>query len=122
MSIRIEYYLIYGLKFDEEFTNDYWEKEFYNNEEWNKNKPLDKPFFITDGMTGDYTFFGFKNELSNGWDDPKEQEINLEYLNNNNNNNNNNNKKEIIQKFNRLYPDIEIKEEQIKMYFLPHWV
>ena len=111
MSTRIENYIIYGLKFGEDFTNDYWEKDFRDEMEWDKNKPKDKPFFITDGMNGDYTFFGFITQLSNGWDDAEETEINLGFT-----------KAEIISKFYELYPDAKITDEDIKMFFLPHWV
>lgn len=110
MSTRVESYLIYGVKFKEEFTENFWEQEFYDDEVWDKSKPKDKPFFITDGMNGDYTFFGFITELSNGWDDAEEKEINLE-----------SNKQEIISKFHELYPDMKITEEDIKLFFLPHW-
>ena len=111
MSTRVESYLIYGLKFGEDFTRNYWEQEFRDNEEWNNEKPKDKPFFISDGMCANYTFFGFITELSNGWDDAKEQEIDLSFT-----------KVEIISKFYELYPNAEINDEDIKMFFLPHWV
>ena len=111
MSTRIENYIIYGLKFGEDFTNDFWEKDFRDEMEWDKNKPEDKPFFITDGMNGDYTFFGFITQLSNGWDDAEETEINLGFT-----------KAEIIVKFYELYPDAKIIDEDIKLFFLPHWV
>jgi hypothetical protein len=111
MSTRIENYLIYGLKFGEDFTNDFWKKDFNDQEHWDKNKPKDKPYFLTDGMCGDYTFFGFITQLSDGWDYPKEIEINLSFT-----------KVEIISKFYGLYPDLKINDEDIKMYFLPHWV
>ena len=111
MSTRIENYIIYGLKFGEDFTNDYWEKDFRDEMEWDKTKPKDKPFFITDGMNGEYTFFGFITQLSNGGDDAEETEINLSFT-----------KVEIISRFYELYPDAKIKDEDIKMFFLPHWV
>jgi len=111
MSTRVENYLIYGLKFGENFTRDYWEQKFRDNEDWCEKKPKDQPFFITDGMNGDYTFFGFITKLSNGFDDEEEQEINLSFT-----------KFEIISKFYNLYPDAKINDEDIKLYFLPHWV
>lgn len=111
MSTRVENYLIYGLKFGEEFTKDFWEQEFYDKEVWDKRKPKDKPYFITDGMNGNYTFFGFITELSNGWNDAEEQEINLSVT-----------KVEIISRFYELYPYAKIKDEDIKMFFFPHWV
>ena len=111
MSTRIENYIIYGLKFGEDFTNDYFEKDFRDEMEWDKNKPKDKPFFITDGMNGDYTFFGFITQLSNGWDDAEETEIKLSFT-----------KVEIISRFYELYPEAKITDEDIKLFFLPHWV
>jgi len=110
MSTRVEIYIIYGLKLDGEFTEDFWEKQFRDEMEWDKTKPKDKPFFITDGMNGDYTFFGFIKQLSNGWDDSEEQEINTSFT-----------KAEITSKFYELYPDSKINDEDIKLYFLPHW-
>lgn len=111
MSTRIENYLIYGIKFGEDFTEKYWEKEFYPKMEWNKNKPKDNPFFITDGMNGLYTFFGFIIQLSDGWNDPEEIIVNLSFT-----------KVEIISKLLELYPDIKIDEDDIKLYYLPHYV
>ena len=111
MSTRIENYLIYGLKFGEEFTHDFWEKDFYDEEKWDSKKPKHKPYFLTDGMNGDYTFFGFITELGNGWDEAEEQEINMLFS-----------KEAIFSKFRELYPDFPITYEDIKLYFLPHWV
>lgn len=112
MSTKIESYLIYGLKFGEEFTNEFWNKDFRDEMEWNENKPKDKPFFVTDGMNGAYTFFGFITQLTNGnYDDLQEKEIDLSFT-----------KVEIISKFYELYPDEKVMDEDIKMFFLPHWV
>lgn len=111
MSTRIENYIIYGLKFGENFTKDFWEKDFSDEMEWDKNKPKDKPFFISDGMNGNYTFFGFITQLSNGWDNTEETEIKLDFS-----------KTEIISKFHELYPEVKITDDDIKLFFLPHWV
>lgn len=111
MSTRVENYLIYGLKFGEEFTHQYWKKDFYDKEEWDSQKRKDEPFFLTDGMNGDYTFFGFIIELSNSCDDAEEKEIDLSFT-----------KAEIVAKFYKLYPDSQISDEDIKLYFLPHWI
>jgi hypothetical protein len=111
MSTRVEKYIIYGLKFGEDFTKEYWKKDFYDAMEWNKNKPSDKPFFLTDGMNGSYTFFGFITELHNGWDEIEEKEINLSCT-----------KAELVHRFYELYPDSILVDEDIKLYFLPHWV
>jgi len=111
MSTRKEVYIIHGFKFDENFTCEFWEKDFYNEMVWDKNKPIDQPFFITDGMNGDYTFFGFVKQISNGWDDEDYDivEIHKPY-----------NEDEIISKFKNLYPEVTIPS--IKTYYLPHWV
>lgn len=110
MSVRVEQYLIYGCKFGEEFTEEYWEKDFRDDTEWEEDKPKDQPFFITDGMNGDYTFFGIICQLSDGGDDDYDaKEIDFPY-----------NKEVIIEKFSELYPDTEIPE--IKLYYLPHYV
>lgn len=110
MSVRKERYLIYGCKFEEEFTVDFWQKSFRNEMEWDKNKSTDQPYFITDGMNGDYTFFGFIFQLSNGWDDDYEaKEIDFQY-----------NEKVIMEKLWELYPGMELPN--IRLWYLPHYV
>lgn len=111
MSTRKETYIIFGCKFGEEFTKEYWRKDFYDEMEWGKNKPKNKPFFISDGMNGDYTFFGVINQLSKGGDDEdyKEIEISPDFE-----------PFDIEEKFKELYPNEELPE--IKIYYLPHWV
>jgi len=111
MSVQVQNYLIHGIKFGEDFTNEYWEKDFRDEMEWNRNRPQHQPFFITDGMCGNYTFFGFIVQLSDGWEEPKEVELDLDF-----------NKNLILEKLKELYPELEIKEDQIKTYYLPHWV
>jgi hypothetical protein len=112
MSTRIKRYIIYGIKFGEEFTEDFWKKDFYDNMSWDKDKPSDEPFFITDGMNGMYTFFGFIQELDNGQYDFEEEitEIRNEY-----------DAYEIIDAFKLLYPDANIVTSDVKMYYLPHY-
>jgi hypothetical protein len=110
MSVRKENYLIYGCKFGEEFTNEFWQKDFRDEMEWDEDKPNDKPYFITDGMNGNYTFFGFICQLSNGGDDDYEaKEIDFQY-----------NDKAIWLKLWELYPNTELPD--IKMWYLPHYV
>lgn len=107
MSIRKETYIVYGFAFGEKFTNEYWKKEFRDEMEWDESKP-DKISFITDGMNGDYTFFGKIIKLSKGYDENyREIEINT------------NGWKDIVRKFSELYPGEEIPE--LKMYYLPHF-
>lgn len=110
MSVRKENYLIYGCKFGEEFTREFWKKDFRDEMEWDEDKPKDKPYFITDGMNGDYTFFGFICQLSNGGDDDYEaKEIDFQY-----------DEKAILLKLWELYPNTELPD--IKMWYLPHYV
>jgi hypothetical protein len=110
MSVRVENYLVYGCKFGEEFTEEYWEKDFRDDTEWDEDKPTDKPHFITDGMNGNYTFFGFICQLSDGGDDDYEaKEIDFSY-----------NENQVKEKLCELYPEMEIPD--IKLYYLPHYV
>lgn len=103
MSTRITNYLIYGFKLDSEFTEEYWNSENFDQYEFDSSK-LDEPLFLTDGMNGEYTYFGFIKEL----DMEEATEINLNY-----------NKQAVIDKFSELYPSITIPE--IKLIALPHW-
>jgi hypothetical protein len=110
MSVRKENYLIYGCKFGEEFTNEFWEQDFRDEMEWDEDKPNDKPYFITDGMNGNYTFFGFICQLSDGGDDDYEaKEINFQY-----------DGEAIREKLLELYPDMELPIN--KLWYLPHYV
>jgi hypothetical protein len=110
MSVRVENYLIYGCKFGEEFTREFWEQDFRDEMEWDEDKPNDKPYFITDGMNGDYTFFGFICQLSDGGDDDYEaKEIDFKY-----------NERAIMGKLLELYPDMELPN--ITLWYLPHYV
>lgn len=110
MSVQREEYIIYGCKFSEEFTREFWEKDFYDEYIWEKEKE-EQPNFITDGMNGDYTFFGFIIQIGDGEEENYEaiefKEITEE------------NKTIIRNKFNELYPNTELPE--IKMYYLPHY-
>lgn len=103
MSTTITNYLIYGFKLDSEFTNEYWDSENYDKYDFDSSKP-DQPLFLTDGMNGEYTYFGFIKEL----DTENAIEIKLNYS-----------KDEVIIKFKELYPDIIVPE--IKLISLPHW-
>lgn len=110
MSVRVENYLIYGCQFGEEFTEEFWEKDFRDDLEWDERKPKNKPYFITDGMNGNYTFFGFICELSNGGDDDYgAKEIDFDY-----------NEREVMEALWELYPDMELPN--IRLYYLPHYV
>lgn len=103
MSARVITYLIYGFKLDSEFTEEYWNSENFDKYEFDSDKP-DEPLFLTDGMDGEYTYFGFIKEL----DMEEAMEINLNY-----------NNEAIIDKFSELYPSVTIPE--IKLISLLHW-
>jgi hypothetical protein len=105
MSTRLENYIIYGIKLGEEFTEEYWEKDFYPEMEYDKSKEF-KPLFLTDGMNGNYTYFGFIKDLN------EDNETVLETIKLN--------PFEIQNKFNELYPEMTMPE--IKLYHVPHWV
>lgn len=103
MSTRITNYLIYGFKLDSEFTDEFWKSENYDKYDSYSRKE-NEVRFLTDGMNGEYTYFGFIKEL----DSDKTVELNLNY-----------NKQDIIDLFSKLYPSITIPE--IKLISLPHW-
>jgi hypothetical protein len=113
MSVRRESYVVFGLKLDENFTNEYWEKDFYPDTEWNKNKPKDKPFFITDGMNGLYTFFGFIQMLNDGSYDFEEDITELKY---------DFDKSIVVTEFSKLFSELTVNEYDVKMFYLPHFV
>jgi hypothetical protein len=113
MSVRREAYIVFGLKLDENFTNEYWDKDFYPDTEWNKNKPKDKPFFITDGMNGLYTFFGFIQMLNDGSYDFEEDITELKY---------DFDKSIVVTEFSKLFPELTVNEYDVKMFYLPHFV
>jgi hypothetical protein len=113
MSVRREAYIVFGLKLDENFTNEYWDKDFYPDTEWNKNKPKDKPFFITDGMNGLYTFFGFIQMLNDGSYDFEEDITQLKY---------DFDKSIVVTEFSKLFPELTVNEYDVKMFYLPHFV
>jgi hypothetical protein len=113
MSVRRESYIVFGLKLDENFTNEYWDKDFYPETEWNKNKPNDKPFFITDGMNGLYTFFGFIQMLNDGSYDFEEDITELKY---------DFDKSIVVSEFSKLFPELTVNEYDVKMFYLPHFV
>jgi hypothetical protein len=113
MSVRREAYIVFGLKLDENFTNEYWDKDFYPDTEWNKNKLKDKPFFITDGMNGLYTFFGFIQMLNDGSYDFEEDITELKY---------DFDKSIVVTEFSKLFPELTVNEYDVKMFYLPHFV
>lgn len=66
MSVQKEIHIVYGYKLDEKFTELYWESELYETHEFQTND--DKNFkFLSDGMNGDYTFYGYIEKIHGGW-------------------------------------------------------
>lgn len=104
MSTSVDHYIIYGIKLDSEFTEEYWQMDFYPEMEYEPLKPF-KPLFLTDGMNGNYTYFGFIKELDS--DDETILDINGF------------SSEEITRKFQELYPELTMPE--IKLYHVPHW-
>lgn len=115
MSVRKETYLIYGLKFDGDFTKEYWEKDFREETEYFDKQDSGKIMFLTDGMNGDYTFFGQIIELGNrgDWYEDEIKEVELNTFRS---------QAIIYSEFMKLYPESEIKITDIKLYYVPHYV
>ena len=109
MSVGKQSYIITGYRFGEEFTNEYFEQDFRDEMEWEEDKPINEPFFITDGMNGGYTFFGFITLLGEGGWEEDIKELNLEPPN----------EGRIEEVFKRFFPQETIPE--IKTYYLPHY-
>lgn len=103
MSTQVTNYLIYGFKLDSEFTTYFWDSENYDKYDFDSSKP-EQPLFLTDGMNGEYTYFGFIKEL----DTEDAVEINLNY-----------DKELVVDKFKELYPHLLVPE--VKLISLPHW-
>lgn len=115
MSVRKETYLIYGLKFGEEFTEDYWQQDFRDRVEYFNYEDNGKIMFLTDGMNGRYTFFGQIMELGTrgDWyeDEIKKVDLHIDLS-----------ASSIIEKFKEYYPDSDVKIEDVSMYYVPHYV
>ena len=114
MSVRKETYIVLGFKFDSEFTEDYWEKDFRDETEYFGKNDNGKIMFITDGMNGNYTFFGQIIELGTKgeWYKDQVQEIDL----------NTSSTDEIVKTFKQYYPESTLQAEDVKLYYLPHYV
>lgn len=112
MSVRKEIYIIQGLKFGEEFTNEYFDKDFRDEMEFDKKKEVNRPYFLTDGMNGEYTFFGFITQIEDGYCEFEDCiEIKTDF-----------DKKEIIRVLSNYYKLNEIHLPEIKTYLLSHYV
>ncbi len=112
MSVQKEEYIIYGCKFDEDFTEEFWKKDFRDEEEWEEDKDEDEPYFLTDGMSGEYTFFGFIERIADGFDESNGEIIEFDQPTKEQ-------KQTIIKKLKKLYPKMKVPE--IKMYYVPHY-
>ncbi len=114
MSVRKETYLIYGLKFGEEFTEEFFEKDFSDDNQYFDEKDNGKIMFLSDGMNGDYTFFGQITELDKKgeWYEDEIKELSFDVFS----------EEIIINKFKEFYPDIEVQAKDVKLYYVPHYV
>lgn len=108
MGVTRQEYLIVGCKFeDKEFIKQYWDMEDLRDElEFN-----DNPWILSDGMNGDYMFFGKIEELTNGYDE--------NYTITQFNKIMDHEHEEIKLKFQEVFPDVEMPE--ICTYHVPHY-
>ncbi len=115
MSVSKETYIVLGIKFGEDFTNNLWGESFYESEVYSVKYDSGKIKFLTDGMNGDYTFFGQIIELGTrgDWYEDKIKELDL---------GNTVSRDEIIEKFKTFYPNLEVSVDDVKLYYVPHYV
>ena len=115
MSVSKETYMVFGFKFDGDFTEEYWDEDFRDETEYWDEKDSGKIKFLTDGMNGDYTFFGQIIELGKrgDWYEDEIKEFDLTQIVSSN---------EILKKFKEFYPKSELKTEDVKLYYVPHYV
>ena len=116
MGVRKEEYIVIGCKLGRKFTKALFKKsdedwEAFESNSWNKKKPK-QIGYIVDGMSGEYTFFGFIKQLSDGWEDMNTEIIVFEEPTDEK-------RKEVEEKFKEMFPDEEMPP--IKMYYLPHY-
>lgn len=117
MSVRKETYLIYGFKFGESFTDEYFDNEdLYSQFEYNRRNGDDgKILFLSDGMNGMYTFFGYILSLSDGGDWYEDMIKKIPFIPSELNS-------EIFAKFQEHYPEVPVSMDDIKLYYVPHYV
>lgn len=115
MSVSKETYLIYGFKFGEEFTKEFWEEDFREETEYFDEKDSGKIKFLSDGMNGNYTFFGQIIELGTrgNWYEDEIKEVELNTFRS---------QSIIYTEFMKLYPESEVRIDDIKLYYVPHYV
>lgn len=115
MSVSKETYIIKGFKFGKEFTKDFWNKDFRDDLEYWDKEDNGKIKFLSDGMNGDYTFFGQIIEISTrgDWYEDEIKEIDLTKTIASTT---------ILEKFKELYPCSELEIQDVKLYYVPHYV
>jgi len=112
MGVRKETYIVYGCKFDEGFT-----EKLFRREDWDtlydmlEDTKGDR-WLLSDGMSGQYTYFGIITKLSNGWDDDDYREIEFKAPTAK--------QKELIRtKFREHFGNLVLPK--ITMYYVPHY-
>jgi len=115
MSVRKEKYLIKGIKLGEGFTEKYLDSEIYDELEYSdKDRNKLTLRFLSDGMNGQYTFFGQIQELLEAKDfyEDKIQEVKVFDFTNS----------YIAEEFNKHFPnEQEIAENDVKIYYVVHY-
>lgn len=114
MSVTRQEYIVIGMKFDNKFTDRLWARpdadDMNEKYEWEKDREKEIQY-LTDGMSGDYTFFGYIQQLSDGYDENSTvTEINQPQSGM---------VTAIQKKFIELFPDEQMAE--IKIYHVPHY-
>jgi len=115
MGVDREEYVVIGCCLDDKFTKKLWKREDRDEIDelycWEKERE-DQIQYLTDGMSGQYTMFGFIRQLSDGQGDENYEMIEFEEPTSAK-------KQEIAKKFKELFP--EEKMPEVKMYYLPHY-
>ena len=114
MGVNREEYIVIGMKFDDKFTDRLWARPDQRamDEKYSWEKEREKEIqYLSDWMSGDYTFFGYIQQISDGDDEnttvteinePQGSMITA-----------------IQKKFIELFPDEEMVE--IKIYHVLHY-
>ena len=116
MGVNREEYIVIGCKLGKKFTKKLWKRvdedsELESQYNWNEKREK-RAQYITDGMSGEYTFFGLIKQLSDGFDGENTDIIEFEEPTAEK-------KQQVEEKFKELFPNEEMPP--IKMYYLPHY-
>ena len=107
MGVSRKEYLIVGCKFeDERFIKDYWNMDELRDEL----EFVDDPWILSDGMSGNYMFFGKIEHLTEYGENDEITQI-MKIMDHQH--------EEIKLKFQDTFPDVEMPE--ICTYHVPHY-